>query len=283
MPSTETRSPSRTESVEAQFTSASAASGYAAAHEGWSTQARYYGSRFFAVDGVLDTCPGGELLDVGCGPGMLVDHVLRTRPDRFSITACDQSAAMLEAVAAKVGGRADVRLSLGSIEAMPFTDARFDVVLATGVLEYVDVDRALREIARVLRPGGLAVVTMLNPLSPYRLVEWGLYWPARRILGQVERALGVPPEQRHRARRTGIRALPAARMLQKLSATGLEVEDLVFYDVNYLVPPLDRLLRPRVSRRRHALSRTVTRHGTGRMLGTAYLIAARAPSPRAGT
>ncbi|WP_236794403.1 class I SAM-dependent methyltransferase [Amycolatopsis sp. GM8] len=272
MSRTHTKTPSRADAVTAQFAGSPEVSEYAAAHSGGGTPARYYRSRFHAVDSVLAGCPGGELLDVGCGPGMLVEHLVRTRPDAFSITACDQSVAMIDAVTAKVGHREDVRVSLGSVEKMPFPDACFDVVLATGVLEYVNVDRALPEITRVLRPGGVAVVTMLNPLSPYRLVEWGLYWPARRVLGRVEAALGVPPQHRHGARRTGIRALPARRLRHKLSGAGLLVEDLVFYDVTYLVPPLDRLRR-----RRDDPDSTVRRRGVGRILGTAYLIAARTP------
>ena len=45
------------------------------------------------------------------------------------------------------------RLAQGSVEELPFEDASFDAVAATGVLEYADVPRALGELARVLRPG----------------------------------------------------------------------------------------------------------------------------------
>lgn len=278
MPRSGTSSTSRAEVAAAQFAGFSEVSEYTAAYQ--DRGAHYYQSRFVAVDSVLSYCTGGRLLDVGCGPGMLVDHVARTRPGAFTITACDQSAAMIDAAAAKVGERADVALSLGDVENMPFADARFDVVLATGVLEYVDANRALREIVRVLRPDGLAVLTMLNPLSPYRLVEWGLFWPARRLLGRLEAAAGVPPKRRHRARRTGIRALPARCLRHKIGTAGLRVEDVVFYDISYLVPPIDRLLPPR---RRKPPRATVRRHGAGRAFGTAYLVTARAPAAHTGT
>ena len=55
----------------------------------------------------------------------------------------------------------------GKIEDLPFPDAASDVAIATGVLEYADVDAALRELRRVLRPAGVAVVSYPNPGNFY--------------------------------------------------------------------------------------------------------------------
>lgn len=271
----------RTEAVAGQYAGGAAASAYVAAHEGWGSSARYYHSRFHAVDEALRAIPGGDLLDVGCGPGMLVGHVRATRPGDFAITACDQSPAMIDAVAENTGFAEDVRLSVAAIEKMPFDDGSFDVVLATGVLEYTDAPAALAEVTRVLRPGGLAVVTMLNPLSPYRLVEWCLFWPVRRLLGRIERAFGVPKARRHGAVKSGIQALRPARLAELMRRAGLSPEDLVFYDVTILVPPIDKVSRPRL-RRWHTRPETTVSRGALRWLGTAYLIAARRTCPGQG-
>jgi ubiquinone/menaquinone biosynthesis C-methylase UbiE len=252
-------------------------SDYATAYQGWAPQARYFQSRLHVVDDVLRECPQGELLDVGCGPGMLVRHLLKTRPGNFRITACDDSPAMVEAVTAQVGHRGDVHTVVANIEDMPFPDASFDVVVATGVLEYVDARRAMREIARVVRPSHLVLVTMLNPLSPYRVFEWVVYWPATRVLGQVERVLGVPRHRRHGARRSGIRAVPQKRLCGVMRDAGLLPEDVVFYDITAWLPPLDQVIR-RWTRRWRSHPETTVSRGRSRRLGTAYLVVARRTS-----
>jgi ubiquinone/menaquinone biosynthesis C-methylase UbiE len=250
------------------------AAGYADSHEGWGPTARYFHSRMYAVEESLRGCLGGELLDVGCGPGMMVRRLLDTRPGEFRITACDRSETMMEEVAARTTGAENVELVVANIEDMPFEDKRFDVVLAMGVLEYTDAASALRELARVTQPDGLVVITMLNPLSPYRLFEWGVYWTARRLLGSIERLAGVPAERRHGASRSGIRALPAARLRTRMREAGLLPEDQVYYDLSPLVPPLDKIARRRFRQWRTHPERTVSRGARG-WIGTAYLVTGR--------
>lgn len=263
--------PTRDDIVGAQYEDTAAAAGYAAAHEGWGPTARYFRSRLHVVDEALRSCPGGRLLDVGCGPGMLVRHLLDTRPGDFRITACDRSPVMIDAVAEGSKNTEDVEPTVARAEDMPFPDETFDVVVAMGVLEYTEAREALREIARVVRPGGLIVVTMLNPRSPYRLFEWCAYWPALRLLGRVERLLG---KERHAAPASGIRAVPSGRLRRMLCAAGLHTEDTVHYDVTPLIPPLDRLVRRWSRRWRDHPERTVSR-GALKWLGTAYLVTAR--------
>ncbi|MEV6442038.1 class I SAM-dependent methyltransferase [Amycolatopsis sp. NPDC051716] len=267
-----TSRPVREELVRVQYAEPALVAGYADDHAGWGPTARYHHSRRYAIDQVLAGCPGGDLLDVGCGPGMMVRHLLDTRPGDFRLTACDQSPAMIDAVAARAG--AGVQLAVGDIEEMPFADRQFDVVLAMGVLEYAEAAQALREVARVTRPGGLVVTTMLNPKSPYRLFEWGVFWPARRTLGALERVVGVPPSRRHGARRTGIVALTPRRLRELLWRAGLQPGEAIAYDVTASVPPVDRLVRRRDRSWRKRPEATIAR-GAKRWLGTGYLVAAR--------
>jgi len=267
-------STSRDEAVRTQYESSVAAADYAAAQGGWGRYARYHHSRLYVVDQVLRGCPGGDLLDVGCGPGILVRHLLDTRNGDFRITACDRSQAMIDAVAQRVADADGVHLTVGRIENMPYSDGSFDIALVLGVLEYTDCASGVREIARVVRPGGMVVVTMLNPASPYRLFEWFVYWPARRVLAGVERLLGIPPERRHGARRSGIRAVRRARLIRIMRQAGLQPQDVIGYDVTWLVPPLDTLVLRLFQQWRRHPERTVSR-GWGRWLGTAYLVVAR--------
>ncbi|MEV5982599.1 class I SAM-dependent methyltransferase [Streptomyces sp. NPDC052114] len=255
----------------AQFDDPSFAADYAASYQGSGPAERYFSSRLHAVGEILDSCPGGDLLDVGCGPGMFVRRVLDTRPGDFRITAVDRAPAMI----AEVSGRtadAEVAKVVGEAEALPFPEASFDVVVAMGLLEYCDASVVLRELERVVRRGGLVLVTMLNPLSPYRLFEWGVYWPLLRLLGHVEGLLGRPPERRHGAPKSGIRALSSRRLRRRMRESGLIPVDVVHYDLTPCVPPFDRL----VSRwtRRHERPADTASQGRCRWPGTAYVVAA---------
>jgi ubiquinone/menaquinone biosynthesis C-methylase UbiE len=245
----------------------------AAAYNGSSRFARYFQSRLYVVGEQLHARRSGDLLDVGCGPGMLIRQLVDSRPGDFKITGLDHSAAVVNEAATRLHDT-DVEIRIGLAECLPFPDASFDVVLALGVLEYTDLPVAVSEIGRVSRPGALVLVTMLNPLNPYRLMEWGCYWPALRLLGRCEQLLGVPAKSRHGAPRSGIRACTKGKLRALISAAGLEPTDVVYYDLTPLVPPLDRVAR-RINRRwLNDIESTITR-GAGRWMGTAYLIAAR--------
>lgn len=263
----------RSSRTRAQYADDGAAGAYAALHDGSLPVSRFFQSRLFAVMEVLRRSLGGDLLDAGCGPGMLVRRVLDERPGDFRIKGIDMSPAMIRAAGTIIDPAEEVELTVGRIESLPYDDATFDVVVATGVLEYVDISSALREIGRVARPGALVVTTMQNPLSPYRLYEWGLYWPLLRALGKAEAALGRPPARRHGAVRTGIHAVPAARLCRMMRAHRLVPTDVVGYDLNLLLPPVDKVVR-----RRHDGWRerpwTTSSRGPKRMLGTAYLVCA---------
>jgi ubiquinone/menaquinone biosynthesis C-methylase UbiE len=116
------------------------------------------------LDGMPD---GARLLDVGCGTGDL----LRRLGGRFACAGCDPAEEMLEHARA---ANPAAELTVASAEALPYPDASFDVALCIEVVRYLADSRpALRELARVLRPGGLALVTIapLGTTSLYPLVN----------------------------------------------------------------------------------------------------------------
>ena len=114
---------------------------------------------------------GGHVLDVATGTGLVAELLLR---DGHVVTGLDQSPEMLAAARARVDGRAE--LVEASAEALPFPDASFDHLTFTYLLRYVDDPGAvLRELARVIRPGG--TIAMLEFGLPRGLVRplWELY------------------------------------------------------------------------------------------------------------
>jgi SAM-dependent methyltransferase len=266
---------SRTDKARAQYANALAPAEYLRAICGSHPEGRLLRSRLHLVQDTLATWPGGNLLDVGCGPGIMARTLLTSRPDDFRITALDLSAAMVRQCVTNVQNTGQrVFPAVGQAEALPFADASFDVALATGVLEYADLRPAVAEISRVVRPGGLVIVSMLNPLSPYRITEWFAYWPLLRGISLLERLLRVPTERQHGVCRSGIRAVGAARFRRLLAQAGLEPLDVVHYDISLLLPPADRLRTLARFAARTPSERTA-RRGWNRWLATAYVIVAR--------
>jgi ubiquinone/menaquinone biosynthesis C-methylase UbiE len=260
---------SRVDRVVAQYDNRAAARWYADAHDGAGITARYFRSRIDLVIRILAAHQGGDLLDVGCGPGMMVGELLRSRPGSFRITAFDRSPAMLDECVRSAPSGATVRAVQGAVEAMPFADASFDVVLAMGVLEYTDIASALAQIVRVTRPDGVVLATMLNPVSPYRLVEWYIAAPARRFLHALRgsRVVAGPHDE-------GIVAFRARELRRLMLESGLRPVATVYYDVTVLVPGLRRLLPRRALTRTRRCGATATR-GWRTWFGTAYLVVAR--------
>ena len=107
-----------------------------------------------AMVGASGAAPGSRVLDLCCGHGNVTEALAATGAE---VTGLDFSAAMLEAARARVP-QAD--LVEGDAQAMPFEDASFDAVTCNVGLGHVpDQPKAVREIARVLRPGGVAVLS----------------------------------------------------------------------------------------------------------------------------
>lgn len=117
--------------------------------------------------------PGMEVLDVGCGPGTItVELAQLTAPGRTigidpAAEVIDGARALGTDPTAGQGTRVDFRV--GDVMSLPFADESFDVVHAHQVLQHlVDPVGALRQMARVCRPGGLIAVRD----SDYEAMTW---------------------------------------------------------------------------------------------------------------
>ncbi len=116
--------------------------------------------------------PGMRLLDVGCGPGSITRGLAeRVAPgEAIGLDPSEETLDMARRDAA-ARGLANLHYQEGSVYALPFPDASFDVAYAHQVLQHLrERGAALSEMLRVVRPGGLVAV---------RDVDWGTaaYWP----------------------------------------------------------------------------------------------------------
>ena len=113
---------------------------------------------------------GGRVLDLGCGTGDLARHLASAG---LHVTGCDISANMLSrAAASDPRGVIELRRLDPMWRTLPFPAGRFDAVVTSSVLEYVDSPAVvLAECARVLRPGGVMLCTVPDLTHPVRWVE----------------------------------------------------------------------------------------------------------------
>lgn len=104
--------------------------------------------------------PGERVLDVGCGPGLLAESAAAAVGTAGEVCGIDLSEPMVALARRRCAHLPWVAFEVADAVALPGAAERFDAVTCTQVLEYVaDVDRALEELRRVLRPGGrLALV-----------------------------------------------------------------------------------------------------------------------------
>lgn len=106
---------------------------------------------------------GKRVLDGGCGAGGYVRALIERGVDAHGIEYDAHKVAQYRAAAAEPD-----RVQVGDLAAMPFDAGSFDVVILNEVIEHVpDEAAAMREVSRVLRPGGSLVLLSPNRLYPF--------------------------------------------------------------------------------------------------------------------
>jgi len=109
---------------------------------------------------------GARVLEVGCGAGWMWAEAAARLPIDLELTLTDLSGGMVTEAVERVGSLGRYRRAVGrvaDVQELPFRDESFDVVVANYVLHHVpDAGRAVGEMARVLRPDGVAVVACVG-------------------------------------------------------------------------------------------------------------------------
>ena len=108
----------------------------------------------------LGLAAGARVLDLGSGPGLFADEMAQMVGPTGCVRGVDLSESMIEIARARCADSPQVDFQIGDAISLPFGDGDFDACVSVQTLEFVaDVDAALREIHRVLKPGGRLAVS----------------------------------------------------------------------------------------------------------------------------
>jgi ubiquinone/menaquinone biosynthesis C-methylase UbiE/cytosine/adenosine deaminase-related metal-dependent hydrolase len=138
---------------------------YAAAFDAWADVYDDQPNPLLALEqrvlpSLLPDVRGLDVLDIGCGTGRWLAHFAERSPRR--LTGVDFSAEMLAVAARKLGDHCE--LKQGDCKALPVETESADLVISSFVLSYVDdLKRYAIEVERVLRPGGVFLLTDMHP------------------------------------------------------------------------------------------------------------------------
>ncbi len=220
-------------------------------YEGWDQDyyhpisARYYDRAIRELMAWLR--PDGPVLDAGCGPGV---HSIRAARLGYEVVAVDVSAAAIEESKrrARAAGVLDrIRFSQADLTQLDFEDASFSAIFSWGVLTHIPhIERALDELARVLRPGGRLAIQITNATAvDYRLLR-AARGIARRPLALEHRAFGNGYEYDHggeklwvwQASVDAITAHLATRGLRAAGRRAAELSELHRYAPRWMSPAL---------------------------------------------
>jgi ArsR family transcriptional regulator len=142
----------------------------------WDDVSRELFGERYAGDAIASLLPGGMVVaDVGCGTGVFASMFA---PVACKVIGIDREPTMLDAARSRLGDMGNIELKLGEAESLPLDDQSVDLVVLGLVLHHLESpQRALKEAARVLKPGGRVLVVDMQPHGREEFrIEMGHRW-----------------------------------------------------------------------------------------------------------
>ena len=167
--------------------------------------------------------PGMTILELGCGTGSFTGELARSGVD---ITAIDVSPELLE-IARANSSAPNVRYEIQNAYALTYSDATFDSIVGSSILHHLEIEEALREIYRVLKPGGTIYFTEPNMMNPQIAIQKNVPW--------IKRRLGDSPDE------TAFFRWSLRRLLEQTGYGDIQIEPFDFLHPKTPVPLIDPL------------------------------------------
>jgi ubiquinone/menaquinone biosynthesis C-methylase UbiE len=167
--------------------------------------------------------PGTDVLELGCGAAYFTRELASTGAN---ITAIDVSPELLELARANCSAP-NVDYQIQNACVLSYPDAMFDSVVGSSVLHHLEIEEALREIYRVLKPGGTICFTEPNMLNPQIAIQKNVPW--------VKKKLGDSPDE------TAFFRWPLRRLLEVTGYRDVRIEPFDFLHPKTPVTLVDRL------------------------------------------
>jgi len=167
--------------------------------------------------------PGMTVLELGCGAGYFTRELVRSGAD---IVAIDVSPELLE-IARTNCSAPNVRYQIENAYELSYDDAVFDSVVGSSVLHHLEIERALRDVYRVLKPSGTILFTEPNMLNPQIAVQKNVPW--------IKRKLGDSPDE------TAFFRWPLGRLLERIGYRDIRIKPFDFLHPKTPVPLINRV------------------------------------------
>src|SRR6184192_766332 len=167
--------------------------------------------------------PGMSVLELGCGTGYFTRELACSGAN---IVAVDVSPDLLE-IAKANSSAPNVRYEIQNAYELSYPDAVFDSVVGSSVLHHLEIQEAIREIYRVLKPSGTIYFTEPNMLNPQIAIQKNVPW--------VKRKLGDSPDE------TAFFRWRLRRLLEQEGYRDVRIVSFDFLHPKTPVPLVDRL------------------------------------------
>lgn len=161
--------------------------------------------------------PEMKVLELGCGTGYFTRELVKSNA---TITAIDISPDLLELAEQEIDN-SNVTFRIDNAYQLSFPDGHFDAVIGSSVLHHLDVQKAVSEIFRVLKPNGFMVFTEPNMMNPQIALQ--------KNIPYLKRKLGDSPDE------TAFFCWPLSRLLRKQGFSGIKIEPFDF--LHPAIPP----------------------------------------------
>jgi len=169
--------------------------------------------------------PGMIVLELGCGAGYFTQQLARSGAD---VVAIDVSPELLE-IARTNCSAPNVQYQIENAYELSYEDAAFDSVVGSSVLHHLEIEKALRDVYRVLKPAGTIYFTEPNMLNPQIAIQKNIPW--------IKRKLGDSPDE------TAFFRWPLKRSLEQTGYRDIRIDPFDFLHPKTPIPLINRINR----------------------------------------